>query len=270
MNEEISRRLREAAEAHEPNRARILARVERGMAGPTVRHRDSSVARSWPRVGDRRVPVAAGTLATGGLAVAAIVQSPPARPDVPATPVAPVRAVRPSATPRPTPSAPRHRPPDHAGPLVPGAPPRRHRRREPGPAGSRSPGRAVVVGRLRWAEQQHLLGAEQPHPRSPPSRSPRSPWNCASPRPAACRTPASWRTLPARRLHRHRAGERRCSWSTAGSSSRAAPYRPDSTSSPASTTTPPASASLEHDGYRVDAQSSRRLHRSLGRVHPAR
>ncbi|WP_178970294.1 hypothetical protein [Streptomyces acidiscabies] len=42
MNEDIDdidRRLREAAEAHRPDHARMLARVERGMAGPTVRHR---------------------------------------------------------------------------------------------------------------------------------------------------------------------------------------------------------------------------------------
>jgi hypothetical protein len=31
--DELRARLREAAEAHEPDRARILARVERGMSG---------------------------------------------------------------------------------------------------------------------------------------------------------------------------------------------------------------------------------------------
>ncbi|MDX6280372.1 MAG: hypothetical protein QOH03_1443, partial [Kribbellaceae bacterium] len=66
MNEEISRRLREAAEAHEPNRARILARVERGAADPTVRDRSSSIARSWPHAAIVGL-VAAATLATGGL-----------------------------------------------------------------------------------------------------------------------------------------------------------------------------------------------------------
>ncbi|TDU89238.1 hypothetical protein EV138_2799 [Kribbella voronezhensis] len=71
MNEEINRRLREAAEAHEPNRPRILARVERGMADPVVRHRTPSIARSWPRAAIVGL-VAAATLATGGLAVAAI------------------------------------------------------------------------------------------------------------------------------------------------------------------------------------------------------
>jgi len=99
VNEEISRRLREAAEAHEPNRARILARVERGAADPTVRHRTPSIARSWPRAAIVGL-VAAGTLATGGLAVAAIggTPSPPA--------TAPTRVVpSPIVTSTPTPSA---------------------------------------------------------------------------------------------------------------------------------------------------------------------
>ncbi|MEV8444189.1 hypothetical protein AB0425_43025 [Actinosynnema sp. NPDC051121] len=80
MNEEISRRLREAAEAHQPDRDRILARVERGMSGATVRRRTQGIGRSWPRVALAGV-AAAVVLATAGLAVAAIVQTGPARPD---------------------------------------------------------------------------------------------------------------------------------------------------------------------------------------------
>lgn len=100
MNEEISRRLRAAAEAHEPNRARILARVERGAADPTVRRRTPSIARSWPRAAIVGL-VAAGTLATGGLAVAAIGGAP----SLPAAP-APAPAVpTPIVTSTPTPSA---------------------------------------------------------------------------------------------------------------------------------------------------------------------
>jgi hypothetical protein len=99
VNEELSRRLREAAEAHEPNRARILARVERGAADPTVRHRRPSIARSWPKAAIVAL-VATATLATGGLAVAAIG-------GVPLLPApAPTRAVPPpTATSTPTPSA---------------------------------------------------------------------------------------------------------------------------------------------------------------------
>jgi hypothetical protein len=99
VNEEISRRLREAAEAHEPNRARILARVERGAADPTVRHRTPSIARSGPRAAIVGL-VAAATLATGGLAVAAI----GGVPSLPAA--APTPAVSsPIVTSTPTPSA---------------------------------------------------------------------------------------------------------------------------------------------------------------------
>ncbi|WP_158853332.1 hypothetical protein [Saccharothrix deserti] len=80
MNEEISRQLREAAEAHQPDRGRMLARVERGMAGATVRPRAPGIARSWPKVALAGV-AAAGILATAGLAVAGIVQTAPAHPD---------------------------------------------------------------------------------------------------------------------------------------------------------------------------------------------
>lgn len=104
MNEEISRRLREAAEAHEPNRARILARVERTAADPTVRHRTPSIARSWPRAAIVGL-VAAGTLATGGLAVAAIGGA-PSLPAAAPTPAATTPAVpSPIVTSSPTPSA---------------------------------------------------------------------------------------------------------------------------------------------------------------------
>lgn len=102
MNEELSRRLREAAEAHEPNRARILARVERGVADPTVRHRTPSIARSWPRAAVVGL-VAAGTLLTGGLAVAAMGGGPP--PVVAPTPVATPAVPSPIVTSTPTPSA---------------------------------------------------------------------------------------------------------------------------------------------------------------------
>ncbi|MCZ9347848.1 hypothetical protein NGM37_60220, partial [Streptomyces sp. TRM76130] len=55
-HEEVRTRLREAARAHEPDRARMLARVERGMAegrpgtvsaGRRAAHRP---VRGWPRV----------------------------------------------------------------------------------------------------------------------------------------------------------------------------------------------------------------------------
>ncbi|MFB6720606.1 hypothetical protein ACFCV3_10615 [Kribbella sp. NPDC056345] len=106
MNEEINRRLREAAEAHEPNRARIVARVERGLADPTMRHRTRSIARSGPRAAIVAL-IAAATLATGGLAVAAIggVPSRPAPAPSPAV-RSPLVTSTPTPSPRPTSTSP--------------------------------------------------------------------------------------------------------------------------------------------------------------------
>ncbi|MER6355695.1 hypothetical protein ABT186_28750 [Streptomyces sp. NPDC001634] len=106
MNEEIARRLREAAEAHRPDRARMLARVQRGMAGPAVRHRARPFARSGTRVALAGL-AATGILATGGLAVAAIVahSSPSATVTTPATPSPTAGSPHPTSA-RPTPVAP--------------------------------------------------------------------------------------------------------------------------------------------------------------------
>ncbi|MFE4002314.1 hypothetical protein ACFX43_26410 [Nocardioides sp. YIM B13467] len=105
MNDEISRRLREAAAAHEPNRARILARVERGAADPDVRRRTPSIARSWPRAAIVGV-VSAATLATGGLAVAAAIGGAPLLPATAPAPTVPSPTVTsPTVTPSPTPSS---------------------------------------------------------------------------------------------------------------------------------------------------------------------
>ncbi|MFC8348549.1 hypothetical protein [Streptomyces sp. NPDC057280] len=106
MNEEIDRRLREAAEAHRPDRARILARVERGMAGPAVRHRARPFARSGTRVALAGL-AAGGILTTGGLAVAAIVAKPSPSPTVTTpTTLAPAVSSPPPSSARPTPKAP--------------------------------------------------------------------------------------------------------------------------------------------------------------------
>ncbi|MFB7508424.1 hypothetical protein [Streptomyces broussonetiae] len=106
MNEEIARRLREAAEAHRPDRARMLARVQRGTVGPAVRHRARPFARSGTRVALAGF-AATGILATGGLAVAAIVahSSPSATVTTPATPSPTVSSPHPTPG-RPTPVAP--------------------------------------------------------------------------------------------------------------------------------------------------------------------
>ncbi|MER6069643.1 hypothetical protein ABT187_12475 [Streptomyces sp. NPDC001817] len=106
MNEDIARRLREAAEAHRPDRARMLARVQRGVAGPAVRHRARPFARSGTRVALAGL-AATGILATGGLAVAAIVahSSPPTTVTTPATPSPTAGSPHPTSA-RPTPVAP--------------------------------------------------------------------------------------------------------------------------------------------------------------------
>ncbi|MEZ0091797.1 hypothetical protein [Streptacidiphilus sp. EB129] len=97
MSEEITRRLRESAQAYQPDHARMLARVERGLTGPAVRHRTRSFTRSGPRTVLAGLATV-GLLATGGFAVADIVHGP--------SPTTTVTTPNdsPSATPHPTPS----------------------------------------------------------------------------------------------------------------------------------------------------------------------
>ncbi|MER7667308.1 hypothetical protein ABTY61_02445 [Kitasatospora sp. NPDC096128] len=130
MNEHIAQQLREAAEAHQPDRARMLARVQRGAAGPAGRHRTRPGLRSWPKAAIAAL-AAAGILATGGLAMAGIGTFPiqsepttapatptdtptPTRSEPPATtapaparipPTAAPTSPHPTPTPTPTPSA---------------------------------------------------------------------------------------------------------------------------------------------------------------------
>ncbi|MFD5804372.1 hypothetical protein [Streptomyces sp. NPDC127020] len=68
---ELRARLRRAAGAHEPDRARILARVERGMAagdGTTGPHRPARALPGWARVAGATVAVAGVLVAGGSLA----------------------------------------------------------------------------------------------------------------------------------------------------------------------------------------------------------
>ncbi|MGW7267241.1 hypothetical protein [Streptomyces sp. NPDC054842] len=75
VHDELRGRLREAAGAHEPDRARMLARVERGMAGADERPARAARprARGWVRVVGATAAVA-GVLAVGGYAVASAVR----------------------------------------------------------------------------------------------------------------------------------------------------------------------------------------------------
>ncbi|MFE6618700.1 anti-sigma factor [Streptomyces sp. NPDC057740] len=102
VHDELRARLHEAAEGHEPDRARILARIERGMAAPSGQsHRDHRASRppvyGWARVVTATAAVA-GVLAVGGYAVASAVKE-----DTPQQTVAtsPTPAPSPDATSRP-------------------------------------------------------------------------------------------------------------------------------------------------------------------------
>ncbi|MGW5615670.1 hypothetical protein [Streptomyces sp. NPDC003877] len=96
VHEELRARLHEAAGEHEPDRERMLARVERGMAaGAGSGHRAvRGPVFGWMRVAGATAAVA-GVLAVGGYAVASAVQEEAAPRE---------REVATSPTPMPTPS----------------------------------------------------------------------------------------------------------------------------------------------------------------------
>ncbi|MER5180598.1 hypothetical protein ABT009_19865 [Streptomyces sp. NPDC002896] len=113
MDDELRTRLREAAEAHQPDRARMLARIERGMAAPDVSgsHRLSPrPVLAWARIVGATAAVA-GVMAVGGYAVASAVRddTPEQRVAVSPTPepspsVTTSRGSLPDETPSPSPS----------------------------------------------------------------------------------------------------------------------------------------------------------------------
>ncbi|WSB38954.1 hypothetical protein OIE62_01485 [Streptomyces scopuliridis] len=73
MMDELHRRLKETARAHRPDRERMFARVERGMAGPGTHPARAPAHRpaSWFRVATAAA-AATGVLAVGALALAAV------------------------------------------------------------------------------------------------------------------------------------------------------------------------------------------------------
>ena len=97
-DDELSARLHEAAEAHEPDRARILARLERGMAAQS--RPDHRATRppvfGWVRVVSATAAVAS-VLAIGGYAVASAVKG--------NSPAEQTVSVSPTPTPTPSPDA---------------------------------------------------------------------------------------------------------------------------------------------------------------------
>ncbi|GAA3782662.1 hypothetical protein ACFS5L_23965 [Streptomyces phyllanthi] len=110
VHEELRARLRGAAEAHEPDRARILARIERGMAEDA---RPEHRATRPPLIGWVRVVAAtaavAGVLGVGGFAVASAVKGEdPADQTVATSPTptwSPDATSRPPVKPDPSPTA---------------------------------------------------------------------------------------------------------------------------------------------------------------------
>ncbi|NEE12219.1 hypothetical protein G3M58_37920, partial [Streptomyces sp. SID7499] len=110
VHEEVRSRLHEAAGAHEPDRERMLARVERGMAGPAGSgHRATRPpVFGWMRVAGATAAVA-GVLAVGGYAVASAVKDEAAPRQ---------REVATSPTPAPSPEA-TSRPPAPPAPVEP-------------------------------------------------------------------------------------------------------------------------------------------------------
>ncbi|MEU1515348.1 hypothetical protein ABZ490_24910 [Streptomyces sp. NPDC005811] len=114
VHDELRARLHEAAEAYEPDRARILARVERGMAGETqVQDRRAHRATrplvwGWTRVVGATAAVA-GMLAVGGYAVASAVKDDTRVEQTVSVSPTPVRSPdatsRPPASPKATPTS---------------------------------------------------------------------------------------------------------------------------------------------------------------------
>ncbi|UUU34829.1 hypothetical protein JIX56_36020 [Streptomyces sp. CA-210063] len=131
VHEELRARLRESAEAHEPDRARILARIERGMAAPgerRVREATRPPLWGWVRVVTATAGVA-GVLAVGGYAVASAVKGEEKPPADQTVAVSPTPVDSPAATSR----APV--PPDQPGPSAGGG----EKQKEPRSTPSTSP-----------------------------------------------------------------------------------------------------------------------------------
>ncbi len=153
VHEELRARLHEAAGTHQPDREQILARVERGMAGPAgAGHRATRPpVFGWMRVAGATAAVA-GVLAVGGYAVASAVkeETAPQQQDVATSP-----------TPTPSPEATSRAPAPPVDP-TPSAPPER---RESAPPPSRTPSTSVT-GRPPAATEDGPLwsdGSVDPH-----------------------------------------------------------------------------------------------------------
>ena len=131
VHEDLRTRLRDAAGTYEPDHARILARVERGMAGVETAGRTSprSSPLGWFRVVGATA-AAAGVLAVGGYAVASAVKGEKTA-DQTVT-VSPTPEPSPDATSRaPVPPEPAKSSPAPEKPSTPASPPDKSRQSAP-------------------------------------------------------------------------------------------------------------------------------------------
>ncbi|MEU6536242.1 hypothetical protein [Streptomyces sp. NPDC047000] len=161
VHDELRARLHEAAGSYEPDRARILARIERGTAAPREARTAHRAGRpwllGWVRVASATAAVA-GVLAVGGYAVASAVKdgTPPQRSvAVSPTPTGP----SPDATMRPPDrsAAPRPSGPQHGG--RPSASPSA----TPGPSSSAAPDGAPATAEGRQDGPLWSDGSVDPH-----------------------------------------------------------------------------------------------------------
>ncbi|MFD0260692.1 hypothetical protein ACFVH7_20810 [Kitasatospora indigofera] len=118
MDEDLRARLREAAAAHRPDRARMLARVERGTAAGARPGRAPARTgpASWPRVWIAALATA-GTLVAGGFAVASVVREQAPRPAGVTGPTAPSPSPSPAPSRSAAPSSPAATAPVGPGPV---------------------------------------------------------------------------------------------------------------------------------------------------------
>lgn len=156
VHDELRARLHEAAGAHEPDRERMLARIERGMTAPAGRP-DRRVARpaglGWLRVAGATAAVA-GVLTAGGLAVASAVQDDGA-PEQRQVAVSPTTT--PSGSPAPSPEATSRPPAPPVNPSPDSSHPDREGSPPPATKTARPPAAGVEDGPL-WSD-----GSVDPH-----------------------------------------------------------------------------------------------------------
>ncbi|GAA0691847.1 hypothetical protein GCM10010193_53000 [Kitasatospora atroaurantiaca] len=163
--DDLHRRLREAAAAHQPDRARILARLERGMTtSPAARSTGTRKARhrirlglSWPRLALAALATGAA-LAAGGLAVGAVVQNSEPRQEAAAGSESSAAGSSPSPSPRSPGSG---QPGDTPSPSGTGRPSAPATTPQPGHTSAAPPGGTHTEDGPLWAD-----GSVDPHSNS--------------------------------------------------------------------------------------------------------